>query len=131
MTSPDETTTAIGARVRTLREAAGLTQLQLATAVGVARSSIATIETGRQGDLRTALLARIAAALDTTLAAVLAVDPEERLAKAEARIARLEDEVRRVVRILSAAGQALQASDLATNTAKGTVDGTATERRSR
>jgi len=38
----------LGANIKRLREAAGITQAELAAAVGIERSSIANIEAGRQ-----------------------------------------------------------------------------------
>jgi transcriptional regulator with XRE-family HTH domain len=59
-----------GDRVRTAREAAQIRQLDLATAVGLSRSSIANIEGGRQ-ELSLPMAVQIAAVLDTTLAELL------------------------------------------------------------
>jgi transcriptional regulator with XRE-family HTH domain len=53
---------AIGERIRLARQARGLTQEQLAEAVGVTRSAVAQWETGRAGQV-TGNLSRIAAVL--------------------------------------------------------------------
>jgi transcriptional regulator with XRE-family HTH domain len=53
---------AVGARIRDARRARGLTQLELATAVGVSRSAVAQWETARAGQVR-GNLSRIAACL--------------------------------------------------------------------
>src|SRR5271166_2817430 len=53
---------AIGERIRLARQARGLTQEQLAEAVGVTRSAVAQWETGRAGQV-TGNLTRVAAAL--------------------------------------------------------------------
>ena len=56
---------AIGARVRIIREALGLTQLELSKRVGMVRPSIANFETGRQRILLHDV-ERFATALGTT-----------------------------------------------------------------
>ena len=56
----------VGARIRALRQAVGLTQEQLATACGVTRSAVAQWETDRAGQLR-GNISRIADALDTSV----------------------------------------------------------------
>ena len=53
---------AIGERIRLARQARGLTQEQLAEAVGVTRSAVAQWETGRAGQI-TGNLTRIASVL--------------------------------------------------------------------
>jgi transcriptional regulator with XRE-family HTH domain len=53
----------VGARIRAAREAQGLTQAGLASAVGVSRSAVAQWETGRSGQVGTNLAA-IARALE-------------------------------------------------------------------
>jgi transcriptional regulator with XRE-family HTH domain len=53
----------IGARIKDARQERGLTQDQLATAVGVSRSAVAQWETGRAGQI-TGNLTRIAVSLD-------------------------------------------------------------------
>jgi len=53
----------IGRRIKTVRKERGLTQDDLAAAVGVSRSAVAQWETGRAGQL-TPNLARIADALE-------------------------------------------------------------------
>ena len=53
----------IGARIKDARQERGLTQDQLATAVGVSRIAVAQWETGRAGQI-TGNLTRIAASLD-------------------------------------------------------------------
>ena len=54
---------AIGERIRLARQERGLTQEQLAEAVGVTRSAVAQWETGRAGQV-TSNLSRIAAVLE-------------------------------------------------------------------
>src|ERR1039458_8970176 len=54
---------AIGERIRLARQERGLTQEQLAEAVGVTRSAVAQWETGRAGQV-TGNLSRIAAVLE-------------------------------------------------------------------
>ncbi|MDR3537359.1 MAG: helix-turn-helix transcriptional regulator [Acetobacteraceae bacterium] len=53
----------IGARIRDVRREKGMTQDQLATAIGVSRSAVAQWETGRAGQI-TGNLTRIASTLD-------------------------------------------------------------------
>ena len=56
----------MGARIRAARRQSGLTQDELAAAVGVSRSAVAQWETDRAGQVTTNL-ARIAAALGTNV----------------------------------------------------------------
>jgi transcriptional regulator with XRE-family HTH domain len=64
---------AIGKRILAARNAQNVTQQQLATAIGLSRSAIANIESGRQHPpLHVLLMA--ATELDLTLAELLAVD---------------------------------------------------------
>lgn len=67
--------TGVGGRVRAARQAAGLTQEALATAVGVSRSAVAQWETDRAGQVG-ANLARVAAALGVSVAHLLTGDAE-------------------------------------------------------
>jgi len=62
-----------GARIREARRARGLTQADLAAAVGVSRSAVAQWETDRAGQV-TGNLARIAAVLGVPVAQLLAAD---------------------------------------------------------
>jgi len=57
----------VGARVRAARAAEGLSQEQVAQRVGMARSSIANLEAGRQ-DMSISRLALVAAAVNLNLA---------------------------------------------------------------
>jgi putative transcriptional regulator len=59
-----------GANARSVRLAAGLTQQQLADTIGMSRSSIGNIESGRYNPSLTAAVA-IANALDTTVSTLL------------------------------------------------------------
>lgn len=65
--------TVLGARIRDARHARGLTQADLAAAVGVSRSAVAQWETDRAGQV-TANLARIAAVLGVPVAQLIASD---------------------------------------------------------
>jgi transcriptional regulator with XRE-family HTH domain len=56
----------VGARIRSVRTARGLTQDQLAAACQVSRSAVAQWETDRAGQLR-ANISRIASALDISV----------------------------------------------------------------
>ncbi len=56
----------VGARIRALRRARGLTQDELATACGVSRSAVAQWETDRAGQL-SGNITRIAEALDASI----------------------------------------------------------------
>jgi transcriptional regulator with XRE-family HTH domain len=58
-------TTPIGARVRTLRKAAGMTQVQLSARSGVTQPTISDIERGHTRDLAGDNLTRLCAALKT------------------------------------------------------------------
>ncbi|WP_241157372.1 helix-turn-helix domain-containing protein [Adlercreutzia sp. ZJ242] len=60
----------LGARVRTLRDERGLTQVDLARVSDMDRSQLAAIETGRR-NVTLANLARLAGALGVTLAQLL------------------------------------------------------------
>lgn len=57
----------VGHRIKVAREDAGLTQEQVAHQVGMARSSIANLEAGRQ-DMNISRLALVAAAVNLNLA---------------------------------------------------------------
>ncbi|WBB94259.1 helix-turn-helix transcriptional regulator [Verrucosispora sp. WMMC514] len=61
---------AFGQRVRILRAERGLTQQQLADAIGLTRTSVTNIEAGRQETLATTLV-RLATALDVVPGALL------------------------------------------------------------
>lgn len=65
----------IGQRVRALRTNRGLTQAQLAAAVGVSRPSITNIEAGRQGDIGVLLTLRLAVVLGVGLADLTFASP--------------------------------------------------------
>lgn len=67
----------VGGRIRDARRAHGLTQEDLARAVGVSRSAVAQWETGRAGQLR-GNLARIASVLGMPVAALMEGVLEER-----------------------------------------------------
>ena len=56
-------TESLGARVRRLRQGAGLTQQQLATTAGLALTSLAQLERGVSGDPRLSTLRALAGAL--------------------------------------------------------------------
>jgi transcriptional regulator with XRE-family HTH domain len=71
----DAHTTELAARIRAARLAQGLTQEQLARAVGVTRSAVAQWETGRAGQVGSNL-ARIARALGTGAAHLLSGEQE-------------------------------------------------------
>ena len=71
----DTHTTEVAARIRAARHAQGLTQEQLAQAVGVTRSAVAQWETGRAGQIGSNL-ARIAKALGTSAAHLLSGEQE-------------------------------------------------------
>ncbi len=71
----DPPTAELGARIRAARLAQGLTQDQLARAVGVTRSAVAQWETGRAGQVG-GNLARIARFLGTSAAYLLTGEPE-------------------------------------------------------
>lgn len=62
MTQPEIADNAVGARIRDARRARGLTQQELAAAVGVSRSAVAQWETARAGQI-SGNLARIASCL--------------------------------------------------------------------
>lgn len=68
----DEYAERIGARVRALREAAGLTQGELARRTGIHRPNIARIESGRHMPSLDTVV-RIARALDVQPSAILSV----------------------------------------------------------
>jgi transcriptional regulator with XRE-family HTH domain len=61
----------MGSMIRRLREAHGLTQLQLAKKVGVTQSYIAQLESGRRTSPSLARLKRLAKALDVHVSALL------------------------------------------------------------
>lgn len=65
----------VGRRVRALRTNRGLTQKQLAAAVGLSRVSITNIEAGRQGDIGVLLAGRLATVLGVALADLVGGSP--------------------------------------------------------
>jgi transcriptional regulator with XRE-family HTH domain len=84
----------IGRRIRELRDAAGLTQEQLAQAAHLTRGSIANIETGRQAIL-TGSLIDIAEGLGVSPAALLPDGKVTLTDKLRQRITHLEAALRR------------------------------------
>jgi transcriptional regulator with XRE-family HTH domain len=68
--------TSVGARIRAARRQSGLTQDELADAVGVSRSAVAQWETDRAGQVTTNL-ARIAAALGTNVEYLMRGDSKQ------------------------------------------------------
>jgi transcriptional regulator with XRE-family HTH domain len=72
----------VGDRIRGVRRERGLTQDELAVAVGVSRSAVAQWETGRSGQL-SANLSRIAGALGTGVEYLLHGDDKMAPLKAE------------------------------------------------
>lgn len=102
---------AFGNRVKALRLDAGLTQQQLAAAVDLSRTSITNIEGGRQEPGMNAIAA-IAKTLGTTTDTLIGVGTAHEDPRTEQRIARLEDQVRRLAHVLNAAAGALGAFDL-------------------
>ena len=67
----------ISAQIRGWRAAKGLTQKELADAVGMKQSVISELETGVRKGVTTTTLERIAAGLDITLAELLCKQPTE------------------------------------------------------
>ncbi len=63
--------TAIGRRVRQLRERRGLTQLKLAHRTGLALNTISRLEAGAQDDQKLSTLQALAEALSVTVADLL------------------------------------------------------------
>lgn len=61
---------AVGARIKAERQAAGMSQAQLAVAIGMLRTSITNVEAGRQ-NLPLTTLALIAQALDCAVGDLL------------------------------------------------------------
>jgi transcriptional regulator with XRE-family HTH domain len=60
----------MGKRIREMRESAGMTYAELATAAGISRGYVYRMETGKQNaSIRS--IARIAVALSTTISALL------------------------------------------------------------
>lgn len=93
-----------GQRVRTLRQATGIQQQDLAVAAGLTRASIANIEAGRQNTTVTALLA-IAAALGTTVGALLGETPGPDVPLS--LLARVADQQRRITTALTEAAEVM------------------------
>lgn len=73
MKPTDDDPVQVGARIRAARQGRGLTQQELAVAVGVTRSAVAQWETERAGQLR-GNLTRIAAALGVSVQHLLQGD---------------------------------------------------------
>jgi transcriptional regulator with XRE-family HTH domain len=70
----EELMTPIGLKLRQLRDAAGLTQQQVAVAAGLSVSIISQIEQGKNADPRGSTLKAIAGALGTTVDELLRDD---------------------------------------------------------
>jgi transcriptional regulator with XRE-family HTH domain len=68
---PDDLSRALGVRVRSLRDAAGMTLEQLARASGVSRAMLSKVERGEKSPT-IGVVSRIAAGLNTTLTALTA-----------------------------------------------------------
>lgn len=66
MSQHPDSSTSIGARIRTIRASRGMTQEGLAASVGVSRSAVAQWETDRAGQVRSNL-PRLAAALEVSV----------------------------------------------------------------
>lgn len=66
---------ALGVRVRTLREHRQQTQADLATAVGLSRTSITNLEAGRQGNVPATTLVTLARALGVSVGMLLGEVP--------------------------------------------------------
>ena len=84
-------------RLKALRASAGMTQHELAEAVGLTRTSIANIEAGRQG-LTVESLAAVAKGLGVTVASLLGVGAAEGVSTA--LLATLAGQQRRVTEVL-------------------------------
>ncbi len=74
-----------GPRVRELREALGLTQLYVATAVGVTTDTISRWENGRYPTIKKDNAERLAAALEVSLAEILEHEPQKKTETAETK----------------------------------------------
>jgi transcriptional regulator with XRE-family HTH domain len=103
---------AVARNIRALREANGISQTDLASAVGVTRSSISNIEAGRQ-NLGITLLGRIADALAVPPADLLkeaGTSPRSSIADLVARLKAAERHARRCdVRTAEAEAEAARA----------------------
>ncbi|MBM0235934.1 helix-turn-helix transcriptional regulator [Micromonospora sp. ATA32] len=100
---PGDRLARFGQRVRALREAAGLRQADLAAKVGLARTSIANIEAGRQDTTVTVLLA-LADTLDTTVGALLGDEPGQPTVPISL-LSRIAGQQRRIAGTLAEAGE--------------------------
>lgn len=101
----------LGARLRALREARGLTQEQLGEEAGITWHFVSSIERARKG-ATTETLAKLAAALDITLSELfVGVDkplPRETKRLETALAGKSPDAQRRILRILA---EALELAD--------------------
>jgi transcriptional regulator with XRE-family HTH domain len=93
--SQAERAAAVGARIRQLRRSAKLTQRQLAERVPMSAGNLSRIENGEQGPPTDEILERVANALDTDPAELLALagrrlDPTTELVLRELRQLRTE-----------------------------------------
>ncbi len=71
MADADQLITALGQRVRTLREYRGMVQRELGDKVGLGRTSIANLEAGRQGNVPATVLVALAEALGVKVGQLL------------------------------------------------------------
>ena len=73
--------TPIVLRLRALREAAGLTQAELATRAGTRRATVSDLETGKSGRITLELLDRLAKVLGVRPGDLFGRDPPARKGK--------------------------------------------------
>lgn len=90
----------LGRTIRRLRDVAGLSQHEIAANLEMSRSSLANIEVGRQA-VGLDQLIDLAAALGTTVSALLAEEQGDRLPVSTALIARLASQQREIAQTLA------------------------------
>ncbi len=93
----------VGARIRELREAQGMSQRDLATAIGMARSLVAYVEQGTKAPTISTLDA-IAMALGVTVSELTAEKPEKGATRKNEPTEAVPENCRRLVALLRTRG---------------------------
>jgi transcriptional regulator with XRE-family HTH domain len=96
----------IGERIAELRIGKGLTQTELASAVGVSQSSVSQMELGKVSRVDAWIVAKLAQALETTMDYLLAMTDDPSPRRSVQRLA-VDEAIRQVLILSPAARDAL------------------------